>query len=81
MESCYTDANTYTNCPGDNTGLDIGTGEGQVQATPDTDGKGYQVVAVSKSGNTFTITKASDGTITRTCSGSGGSCNGTGITW
>jgi type IV pilus assembly protein PilA len=65
MESCYTDANTYTGCPSSNTGLSVGTG--------------YAVVAYSKSGNTFTITKASNGTTTRSCAVSGGNsggCNG-----
>jgi type IV pilus assembly protein PilA len=69
MESCYTDANTYTGCPGANTGL-----PSTVNITPDTDGKGYQVIADSSSGNHFTITKAADGTITRTCDGSNGGC-------
>jgi type IV pilus assembly protein PilA len=80
LESCYTDANTYTGCPGSNTGLDLGTGAGQVQATPNAAGDGYSVVASSKSGNKFTIAKASDGTTTRTCSvtgGNAGGCNGT----
>jgi hypothetical protein len=33
-------------------------------------------VATSKSNNTFTIAKNANGTITRTCTGSGGGCNG-----
>jgi prepilin-type N-terminal cleavage/methylation domain-containing protein len=74
MESCYTDANTYNNCPGTSTGL-----PSTVVATPNTAGDGYSVVATSKSNNTFTITKAADGTISRTCTGSGGGCTGT--TW
>ena len=76
MESCYTDANTYTGCPNANTGLDVGTGPGQVQATPNAAGDGYAVVATSKSGNTFTITKNTDGTTTRTCAVSGGNSGG-----
>jgi type IV pilus assembly protein PilA len=76
MESCYTDNNTYTGCPGSSTGL-----PNTVTATPtttNTAGDGYKVVATSKSGNTFTITKAADGTTTRTCTGSNGGCsNGT----
>jgi type IV pilus assembly protein PilA len=74
MESCYTDNNTYSNCPGTGTGLTTGTAKGQVQATPTPAGDGYSVVAYSQSGNTFTIKKATDGTTTRTCSGSGGGC-------
>ena len=76
MESCYTDNNTYTGCPGSNTGLSIGTGSGQVNATANSAGDGYTVVATSKSGNTFTITKASDGTTSRSCAVSGGNSGG-----
>src|SRR5437016_5137254 len=74
MESCYTDANTYSGCPSGNTGLTIGTAKGDVNATPTSSGDGYAAVAYSQSGNTFTITKKSDGTIERTCSGSNGGC-------
>ena len=81
MESCYTDNNTYTGCPGSATGLSVGTAKGQVQATPNATGDGYTVVGYSKSGNTFTITKASTGTISRTCNGSGGGCPTDGGTW
>ena len=79
MESCYTDANTYYasngtgNCLPANSGL-----SSDVQVTVDT-ANSYHVVATSKSGNTFTITKSTDGTVARTCTGSGGGCNGT--TW
>ena len=84
VESCYSDAQTYSNCDtaGDlgNTGLDIGTGSGQVQvsgATSDT----YTIVASSKSGNSFTITKRTNGTVSRTCStANSGSCLSSG-TW
>jgi type IV pilus assembly protein PilA len=72
MESCYTDNNTYTGCPGSNTGL--GSNVTATPTTTTTAGDGYKVVATSKSGNSFTITKAADGTTTRTCSGSGGGC-------
>jgi type IV pilus assembly protein PilA len=71
MESCYTDANTYTSCPGTNTGL-----PSTVLITPTPAGDGYSVVATSKSNAKFTITKATDGTTSRTCSGSGGGCVG-----
>jgi type IV pilus assembly protein PilA len=71
MESCYTDNNTYNNCPGSNTGL-----PSSVTATPNAAGDGYSVVATSKSNNTFTITKASNGTVTRSCTGSNGGCSG-----
>src|SRR5919197_3093347 len=57
MESCYTDANTYTGCPGTATGL-----PNTVNITITGGGTGYAAVATSKSGNTFTITKNADGT-------------------
>ena len=78
LESCYTDANTYVGCPGSVTGLDVGSGPGQVAVSGQTV-DAYVVTATSKSGNTFVITKASNGTTSRTCSVSGGNsggCNG-----
>jgi type IV pilus assembly protein PilA len=79
VESCYTDAQTYSSCTNPpNTGLAIGTGSGQVTvAAANTDQ--YTITASSKSGNTFTITKGTTGTITRTCGTLGsGSCPSTG---
>ncbi len=84
LESCYTDANTYTGttvsgsavstCLPSDTGLTIGAGRGQVDVTSATD-QGYIVVATSKTGTTFSITKSvSNGVISRSCSGSSGSC-------
>src|SRR3954452_10944792 len=43
MESCYTDANTYTGCPGSATGL-----PSTVAVTITGSGAGYTVVATSK---------------------------------
>jgi len=91
LESCYTDANTYTattnvagttksTCLPSNTGLSTGAGNGKVDVTAVADNT-YTVVATSKSGNTFTITKKSDGTVDRTCTGNGGGCNGTNVAW
>jgi type IV pilus assembly protein PilA len=84
VESCFADSQDYNACNDNtaaelgNTGLDIVTGTpaaGQVQVTPTTDGKGYSVLAASKSGNTFTITKASaTGLTTRSCTGTDGGC-------
>jgi type IV pilus assembly protein PilA len=84
VESCFTDTQDYAKCKTaaelPNTGLDIGTGTGQVQvigATLNT----YTIVGQSKSNNNFTITKGSNGAVTRTCTASGsGSCLNTG-TW
>ena len=82
MESCFTDAETYVGCTAKltsaNTGLDIGAASGQVQITAES-ATGYTVVAKSKSngGNrTFTITHASGSADARTCTPSGGGCNG-----
>jgi type IV pilus assembly protein PilA len=91
LESCYTDNNTYSStsnvagttantCLPSNTGLSTGTGAGQVDVTT-ADANGYVVVAKSKSNNTFTITKQTDGTVVRTCTGTGGGCNGTNVSW
>ncbi len=78
MESCYTDANTYVGCPGSGTGMSIGSGPGQV-AVSGQSADSYVVTATSKSGNTFVITKNSDGTTDRSCtvgsSGNSGGCS------
>jgi type IV pilus assembly protein PilA len=59
-------------------GLDIGAGQGQVTITAG-DATTYTVVAKSKSGGDFQITKAADGTISRTCTKKGeGACNSDG---
>jgi len=84
MESFYTEGDTYTGGPGADTGLNVGTADGEVNATPTADGKGYTVTAYSKSGNTFLITKdAGTGVSTRTCTSAGttkGGCK-TDNTW
>jgi type IV pilus assembly protein PilA len=81
MESYYTEGNTYTGGPGSNTGLNVGTGKGQVEVTDADAGQGYVITAHSQSGNTFTITKAgATGVTTRTCDGTAatnGGCKGT----
>jgi type IV pilus assembly protein PilA len=63
IETCATDnAGQYTNCSTasgsqlTNTGLDVGTAQGQVEAT--TSAAGYVVTAHSKSQNNFIITKS-----------------------
>ena len=71
MESCFTDAETYANCtwtgstgPASMTDAKLGSNVVITSAAADS----YVVVATSKSGNTFTITKATGtGVITRTC--------------
>src|SRR4051794_2618033 len=75
VESCYTDTQSYSGCSSpSNTGLAIGGSAGQVDMTASgTDT--YTIVGHSKSGNSFTITKGTDGAVTRSCSTAGsGSC-------
>jgi type IV pilus assembly protein PilA len=83
MESCFTDAEQYTGCKAKltaaTTGLNIGTGPGQVEISAES-ATGYTVVAHSKSKGgtrTFTITHASGSADARTCTPDGGGCNGT----
>ena len=78
VESCYANSQDYTAC--DNTGLttneQVPAGDlTNVVVTPNTK-DGYAIVATSKSGNTFTITKApATGAVTRTCTTTGkGAC-------
>ena len=82
MESCFTDAEQYTGCKAKldaaATGLNIGTGAGQVEVSAES-ATGYTVVAHSKSKGgtrTFTITHASGSADQRTCAPTGGGCNG-----
>ena len=88
VEACYTDTQDYTACTnttglGTNTGLNFvsaapAAGEVQVTATA---ANVYAIVAGSKSGNKFTISKAANGTIARTCTTTGqGGCPTSG-TW
>ena len=69
MESCFTNAETYANCDTSpdvtNSGLDIGTANGQVEVTPNGT-IGYTIVGHSRSDNDFTYLKAGS-TVTRTC--------------
>jgi type IV pilus assembly protein PilA len=71
MESCYSQDQTYANCGSSqdvtSSGLDIGSGTGQVQIVSPTS-NGYSVVGHSKSSNNFTITKTAGGAPVRSCS-------------
>ena len=86
VESCFADAQDYALCDSSGelgvTGLDYGSGQGQVQVTSPAGTSTYALVAKSKNaGNTFTITRAATGIITRSCSAPGdGGCK-TGSTW
>jgi type IV pilus assembly protein PilA len=72
LESCFADTQTYVGCTLTASGLNVGTGPGQVSVSGLTT-TGYVILATSKSANTFTITKAATGIIARTCSGCSGS--------
>jgi type IV pilus assembly protein PilA len=81
VESCNTDKEDYSQCQTPaNTGLSLGNLTGQVEVTsagPDT----FVIVGHSKSQNNFTITKGTNGAITRTCTTANtGSCLASG-TW
>ena len=67
MESCYTEQTKYDPCPDGAPGMEVGSGPGQTEVTPD--GDEYVVVAHSTNGNTFTITKGADALVTRSCDG------------
>jgi hypothetical protein len=84
VESCYSDAQDYSSCDtaGElpNTGLTYGTNTGSVEVN--TAGQNtYVIIGHSKSNNNFTISKGTNGTVTRTCTTAGsGSCLASG-TW
>jgi type IV pilus assembly protein PilA len=76
IESCFTTAETYVGCDAAQTdiagsGLDLTS-----LAISGQSATGYQIVATSKSGHTFTYLKAGS-TVTKTCTpaGGGGGCN------
>jgi type IV pilus assembly protein PilA len=83
VESCASDyAGSYSSCTTaaqlGNTGLDVVTGTpgpGQVAVTATGSGAGFDVVAASKSTNTFTISKSpTTGITSRSCTGTTGGC-------
>jgi prepilin-type N-terminal cleavage/methylation domain-containing protein len=77
MESCYTEAEKYDPCPDGAPGMSVGNGPGQTEVSAN--GDEYTVIAHSRNGNTFTITKTADMIVTRTCDGAPeprGGCDG-----
>ena len=74
MEACYTEAARYDPCPDGATGVTIGPNRGEVTVTPsgDTD----TIVALSMTGNTFTVVKNADSSVTRSCDTSAGTTRG-----
>jgi type IV pilus assembly protein PilA len=78
VESCYATTQDYQQCQTANlsdSGLPLGTQEGQVQATS-ADADSYTVTAYSKSGGVFTVAKTGTSPVTRGCSGGSKGCNG-----
>ena len=78
VESCVVELPTYDLCeaPGD-VGVPLGTTPGRVEI--DGDGRTYEIVAHSRTGNTFTIAKLADQSVEHTCSAAGnprGACVG-----
>ena len=82
VESCFADAQDYASCTTavqlGTTGLDYGTGQGQVAVATSTGG--YTVTATSKNNsNTFQIIR-NNGVMSRTCSApSNGGCKAGGL--
>ena len=80
IESCFTQEQTYANCDTTSAGM----ADAKLPSTVSFSGLGtavYKISASSKSGNSFSIEKKSDGTITATCStGGSGACPSAG-TW
>ena len=84
VESCYAQRQDYAQCDTttdlDNTGLPLVNGtptqeSGDVGVSASA-ASTYTITAESKSGNTFNIVKAANGTSTRTCDTTGGATNG-----
>jgi len=76
LESFYTEGDTYAAFDGTDSGLEIGTGPGQVNVTAN-DADVYTVTAYSKSGNEFVVQKELDGTTSKSCTDTEpkGGCN------
>jgi type IV pilus assembly protein PilA len=74
MEGCYTEIDKYDACPGPNTGVNMGTGLGQVEVSAS--GDTYTVIAHSRTGNDFRVVKHPDSTVTRDCTSTGSSLGG-----
>ena len=83
MESYYTDNQSYVNADVPAlTGIEPTLGQGKATLTePAAPAAGnYSLMSTSANGDTFTITKAANGTVARTCTGTKGNCPSSG-TW
>ena len=74
MDACYTEVLRYDACPDTDVGVPIGTGRGETEVSGS--GDTFVIVAHSRSGNTFTITKRVDQSVERTCSDAGSTIGG-----
>jgi type IV pilus assembly protein PilA len=84
VEACFADTQDYAQCNTSSalgtTGLDYGTGAGQVSVTASATST-FTVTATSQSGNAFAINRVASGGYTRTCTTAGdGGCK-TGGNW
>jgi type IV pilus assembly protein PilA len=82
VESFYATEQTYAGAAASNdvtqSGLSIGGGQGQVEITA-SNVNSYTIVGHSRSGNNFTISKAANGQLTRSCTTPGdGACPSSG---
>src|SRR4051794_18535 len=77
VESCYSDTQDYQQCQTasdlGSTGLPLGSSLGQVEVVASAP-TNFVISAYSRSGNTFLVTKAAGGPVTRSCLGNGGGC-------
>jgi type IV pilus assembly protein PilA len=78
LESCYSQDQDYTNCEASDdvtqSGIPVGTADGQVSITGESDND-FTIVGQSHSGNNFTIKKTDNGPPVRTCTTTGdGGC-------
>jgi type IV pilus assembly protein PilA len=83
LESYYVENDTYSTSAGSGSGLPVGANKGQVSISA-ANATTYTVDAYSQSGNHFKILKNTDGTLSRTCTTTGGSDKGgcsAGGTW
>jgi type IV pilus assembly protein PilA len=84
IESCFADTQDYQQCDTaaelGNTGLTIGSGQGEVSITAAANT--FTVTATSKTNNTFSISKAATGIYSRACTrpNTDGGCKSS-LTW
>jgi type IV pilus assembly protein PilA len=92
VESCFADQQDYRQCAGTNVANLGTTGLNIVGTAPPASGAvavvssaadGYTITAMSKSGNSFSITKTAGGPVARTCTvaKAGGGCKVDGGDW